>query len=79
MMNEHQFDIVKVPAGFFTYNDNYSEENYEYEEGSEEEEDTFLPVFLSAPTTYRVTRGNTARLECRVDRWDCRRSVKMVF
>ena len=54
--------------GFYTYNDNYSEENYEYNEEVEvEEEANFLPVFESSPTVYRVRRGNTARLECKVD------------
>ena len=54
--------------GFYTYNDNYSEENYEYNEEVEvEEEANFLPIFESSPTVYRVRQGNTARLECRVD------------
>ena len=55
--------------GFFTYNDNYSEENYEYNEEEEaEEEANFLPMFVSSPTVYRVRRGNTARLECKVEK-----------
>ena len=55
-------------AGFYTYNDNYSEENYEYEDIEEEEETSFVPVFQTSPTVYRVQQGNTARLECKVDR-----------
>ena len=54
--------------GFYTYDDNYSEENYEYNEEVEvEEEADFVPVFESSPMVYRVRRGNTARLECKVD------------
>lgn len=60
---------------FFTYNDRYDEENYEYdypeEEGHqihEEVQTTFLPVFTSSPTVYRVSEGHTARLQCSVDR-----------
>jgi len=58
----------RVATGFYTYNDNYSEENYEYNEEVEvEEEANYLPVFESSPTVYRVRGGNTARLECKVD------------
>lgn len=60
---------------FFTYNDRYDEENYEYDypegevhEFSEEVQTTFLPVFTSTPTVYRVSEGHTARLQCSVDR-----------
>lgn len=60
---------------FFTYNDRYDEENYEYdypeEEGHQNHEEvqtTFLPVFTSSPTVYRVSEGHTARLQCSVDR-----------
>ena len=59
---------------FFTYNDEYDEENYSYPDGEEEvemlEEETasFLPVFLSSPRVYTVSPGHTARLECQVDR-----------
>jgi len=60
--------VSRITTGFYTYNDNYSEENYEYNEEVEvEEEANFLPVFESSPTVYRVRRGNTARLECKVD------------
>jgi len=60
--------VSRTTTGFYTYNDNYSEENYEYNEEVEvEEEANFLPVFESSPTVYRVRRGNTARLECKVD------------
>ena len=55
-------------AGYFTYNDNYSEENYEYEDVEERKEANFVPVFQSSPTVYRIQRGDTARLECKVDR-----------
>ena len=55
-------------SGYYTYNDNYSEENYEYKDAEEEEEDSFVPVFQSSPTVYRVKRGYTARLECKVDK-----------
>ena len=53
---------------FFTYNDEYDEENYLYDEDTEdldieEISTTFLPVFTSSPTVYRVTEGHTARLE----------------
>eukprot|EP00090_Calanus_glacialis_P006255 TRINITY_DN1488_c0_g1_i3.p2 TRINITY_DN1488_c0_g1~~TRINITY_DN1488_c0_g1_i3.p2 ORF type:complete len:238 (-),score=70.33 TRINITY_DN1488_c0_g1_i3:720-1433(-) len=58
----------KPSTGFYTYDDNYSEENYEYNEEVEvEEEADFVPVFESSPMVYRVRRGNTARLECKVD------------
>ena len=50
---------------FITYNDEYDEENYLYDENEEdtmeEETQTFLPVFTSSPTTYRIIEGHTAR------------------
>lgn len=53
---------------FFTYNDEYDEENYSYTEDGvemlEEETASFLPVFESSPRVYRVSAGHTARLEC---------------
>lgn len=55
-------------SGYYTYNDNYSEENYEYENVEEEEEYSFVPVLQSSPTVYRVKRGHTARLDCKVDK-----------
>merc|ERR1711915_407934 len=55
-------------SGYYTYNDNYSEENYEYENVKEEEEYSFVPVLQSSPTVYRVKRGHTARLDCKVDK-----------
>ena len=51
---------------FITYNDEYDEENYLYDESEEdtmeEETQTFLPVFTSSPSTYRIIEGHTARL-----------------
>ena len=35
---------------------------------AEEEEASFVPMFQSSQTVYRVQMGNTARLECSVDR-----------
>ena len=55
-------------AGYFKYNDNYSEENYEYEDVEEKKETNFIPVFQSFPTVYKIQKGDTARLECKVDR-----------
>ena len=49
---------------FFTYNDEYDEENYEYDEDTSSEEEqaaTFLPNFISSPTVFRVKEGHTAR------------------
>ena len=51
---------------FFTYNDEYDEENYEYDEdedtsSEEEQAATFLPNFISSPTVFRVKEGHTAR------------------
>ena len=67
-------EMFTFTLDFFTYNDEYDEENYDYQAGpdsedyQEETDSTFLPVFVTAPRVYRVTAGHTARLECQVDR-----------
>lgn len=60
---------TSAALGHYTYSDQYSEEEYQYGEETEEESvEEFVPVFLSSAHTLTVQKGVKARLECRVER-----------